>query len=68
MVIEITKKTIIKAAIILTVVTFGVWLYCVAYNVGFDNGYEKAVSDNKNKKGDGSNFYAEEKQEHEQIY
>lgn len=61
MVIEITKKTIIKATIILTVVTFGVGLYCVAYNVGFDNGYEKAVSDNKNKKGDGSNFYAEEK-------
>ena len=57
MVIEITKKTIIT----LTVLALGVGLYYVAYNIGFDNGYEKAISDYENKKGNGSNFYAEEK-------
>lgn len=61
MVIGITKKTIIKATLTLTVLALGVGLYYVAYNIGFDNGYEKAISDYENKKGNGSNFYAEEK-------
>ena len=58
MTIEITKKKLLGVVVVIIVIA---GFFYSGYSIGYNYGYEKAVSDNKNKKGDGSNFYAEEK-------
>ena len=58
MIIEITKKTI---ALGLSSIAIAMGLFYAGFSIGYNNGYEKAISDYENKKGNGSNFYAEEK-------
>ena len=58
MVVEFSKKTLLKAGVIIIVVA---GLFYSGYSLGFNNGYDRAISDMENKKGNGVNFYVEEK-------
>ena len=58
MVIEISKKNLFLVSVVMIVAA---GLFYSAYTLGFNNGYDKAISDTENKKGNGVNFYAEEK-------
>lgn len=58
MVIEITKR---KLFIVGVVIIVAAGLSYFGYTIGFNNGYDRAISNTENKKGDGTNFYAEER-------
>lgn len=58
MVIEISKRNLFIVSVVMIVAA---GLFYSAYTLGFNNGYDKAISDTENKKGNGVNFYAEEK-------
>ena len=58
MVIEITKRKLFIVGIVIFVAA---GLFYLGYTIGFNNGYDRAIFNTENKKGDGTNFYAEEK-------
>lgn len=64
MVIEVTKKSLLRLGVILFV--FVMFMLCgyVAYTQGYIRGYESGVADTthkyENPKGNGNNFFAEE--------
>lgn len=58
MIIEFAKKKLLK---VVGGIIVAIGLVYIGYNIGFDNGYDRATSNYEHKKGDGTNFYAEEK-------
>lgn len=61
MTIEITKKTLCKIGVVLIIIAAEIGLFYVGYAIGYDSGYDKAIADNENPKGNGIIFFAEEK-------
>ena len=61
MTIEITKKSLIKAIIIIVVLGIAIYGgYSFGYDSGYSDGVEKTTRKYENPKGDGEHFYAEE--------
>ena len=63
MVIEVTKKSLVKLGVVLFVLVMLVLCVYVAYIQGYNRGYEFGVADTthkyENPKGNGNNFFAE---------
>lgn len=58
MVIEITKRNFFIVGV---VIILAAALFYFGYTVGYNKGYDRAISNTENVRGDGTNFYAEEK-------
>ena len=60
MTIEITKKSLIKAIIIIVILGIAIYGgYSFGYDSGYSDGVEKTTRKYENPKGDGEHFYSE---------
>lgn len=60
MTIEISKKSIIKAVVIIAILTIAIYGgYSLCYDSGYSNGVTETTNKYENPKGDGEHFYSE---------